>query len=337
VSSIAVIACDHGLGHVRRCVLLSDELGSRGSDVTLLAPTGAVERIRHTVGGPGSETSVVDFATATTPAALRAGETSAVLWHERLPDLDRFDRVVVDTLPEVLAVRGDAILVAQFLWHDVLEDVDETYRARAGALARSASLVIGSEPFAMPAVRELPGFRPVGLHLGRRRSVLDASDRAPEQGSALLIAGGATEASRALLRAVVEDLVRRGPGPWSRVHVDRELVPSRSPAWLIPATHRPEMYDDVAGAVVRPGLGTLTELLARDAWVVCVREDGNAELEHNARVVERSGFGVGQALDVLTAVAQRPQPGGGHHRTELDLDGTQQSADLILAHPGAAA
>ena len=336
MSSVAVIACDHGLGHVRRCVLLSDELSSRGSDVTLLAPAGAVERIRDTAVGSGSHVSVVDFATATTPGALRAGEASATRWHERLPDLDRFDRVVVDTLPEALAIREDAVLIAQFLWHDVLAGVDEAYRARADGLARSAPLVVGSEPFAMPAVKDLPGFRPVGLHAGRGARAGGSPEDAPARGSALLIAGGATQAIQAELRTVVEDLVRRGPTPWDRVHVDRELIPPEPPAWLIPATHRPEMYDEVVAAVVRPGLGTLTELLVRDAWVVCVREDGNAELDYNAQVVERLGFGIGRTTDVLAAVLQRPTTGGGQHKKELDLDGTRQAVDLILAHPGAA-
>jgi len=354
VSHVAVIACDHGLGHVRRCLLVSDELRTRGHDVTLLAPAGAVDRLRAAAPETAPQTAdraplhVVDFATATTPAGLRAGDAATVRWQRRLPPLDRFDRVVGDTLPEVLEIRPDAVLLAQFLWHDVLEGVDRDYRERASAFARTATLVVGSGPFAMPAVRDLPGFRAVGLYAGPADTTVRA---VRHDATALLIAGGATDALRAPLGALVADLAGSAhdthdapdapdaPGGWSRVHVDRELLPSGPPAWMTAATHTSEMYDEVGAAVVRPGLGTLTELLVRRARIACVREEGNAELAHNAAAVVRLGRGadLGAAggltwravAAALAAPPTGPPPGSGP-----GPDGVRQAVDLILAHPG---
>jgi hypothetical protein len=315
VTDVAIVACDHGLGHVRRCVLIAEALRAEGATVTLLAPEGAAARVRRSLGLPSSNgVQDVVFATRTSPEALRRGDPEATRWEERLPDVSRYDRVVADTLPEALTVRPDAVIVAQFLWHDVIDGVDDAYRRRAEALlagtAAGAPTVIGSEPFAMPAVRALRGFRPVGLHTVRPSDPAEAATERPGRppGLDLLIAGGTTPTLDGPLRALVAGLVARvergagtgGPGPFRTVHVDRALLPDGStgvgrPDWLREAEHTPALYDALAVAVIRPGLGTLTELLARGVAINCVYEGGNAEVAHNAAVVARLGA-VGQDL-----------------------------------------
>jgi hypothetical protein len=333
VSTVAIIACDHGLGHVRRSVLNAEALHRAGAQVTLFAPVTAVGRVRSTLElDTRTEVEVVDFATETSPAALRAAAPRTVRWHERLPDLAGFDRVVADTLPEVLEHRPDAILVAQFLWHDVLEGIGAAARQRALELAGRAHLVIGSAPFAMPTVRALPGFHEVGLHV--RATPVGSNERVGED---LLIAGGATDALRADLRELVVAIVRNGPGSFRRIHVDVELMPVDPPSWLRPAEHTSAMYDVLRAAVVRPGLGTVSELLARGARIHCVREPGNAELEHNARVVSDLGAGTDHgapSIELATALdhAITDPVGSEAQRAGLRFDGADRTAETVLSH-----
>lgn len=335
MSAVAIIACDHGLGHVRRSVLNAEALQRAGAEVTLLAPAAAVARIRTALElGNRTSVEVLDFATETSPAALRAALPRTTRWHERLPDLGRFDHVIVDTLPEVLELRPDAVLVAQFLWHDALDGIDPEVRRRTSELAGRAHLVIGSVPFVMPAVRALPGFHAVGLHV--RDTLLEPAGSGG--GRDLLIAGGATDALREGLRDLVEALVRRGPGPFGAVHVDAEVMPSGAPSWLRRAEHTPAMYDALQAAVIRPGLGTLTELLARRVHVHCVREPGSTELAHNTRVVVELGVGddlgvpraelAGRIVDGRGAVHDGSDP-----RTGLRFDGGMRTAELVLQGP----
>jgi hypothetical protein len=344
VSSVAIIACDHGLGHVRRCVLNAEALHRAGAEVTLMAPADAVARVHRSLElAPASHVRLVDFATETTLAGLRAGAPRTLRWHDRVPDLARFDHVVVDTLPEVIELRPDAVLVAQFLWHDVLDGIAQPMRARAADLVRRARLVIGSAPFAMPAVRALPGFVEVGLHLPdtvARDRVEPSAEGTGVDGQDLLVTGGTTDALRAPLAGLVAGLVRTGPGPFRAVHVDAELLPSDPPSWLRPAVHTPAMYDGLRVAVVRPGLGTVTELLARDVRILCVREPGNAELAHNAGVVVELGAGEdlgapdGERSDqILAALLRTPVDGvmGRRAGVALRFDGASRTAELVLA------
>lgn len=336
MTQVALIACDHGLGHVRRAVLVAEALASMGASVDLLAPAGAADRARRSSGtGRSPQVVDVDFATLTTPQGLRSGDPATARWEERLPVLDGYDRVVCDTLPEVLARRPDAILLAQFLWHDVLDGVDGAVAERATGLAASARLVIGSEPFAMPAVRELHGFSPVGLHAAPMR---------PRSSDArgLLISGGTTRVLVAVLRAFVGALAARGPGAFTQVLVDAELLPDRPPDWMIEMDHTPPTYERLAAALIRPGLGTMTELIGRGVPFWCIREAGNSELAHNAAVAQRFGLGVDLGVlngrdetadaTVLEHVADGPPSGPAeHHVTPVRLDGALRTAELVLA------
>lgn len=338
MSAVAVIACDHGLGHVRRSVLNAEALRRAGADVTLLAPAAAVQRVRAGLGlEDRSDVTVLDFATETSPLALRAAAPRTVRWHERLPDLSHFDRVVVDTLPEVLEHRPDATLVAQFLWHDVIPGIEPPIRRRSLALAERARLVIGSAPFAMPSVRALPGFREVGLHRGEQ------SERAVDTDARdLLIAGGATDALSDALCMVVDALLGIGPGRYRNVHVDDALLPVDPPPWLRVATHTPAMYDALRAAVVRPGLGTVTELLARGVPIHCVREADNAELAHNAGVIVGLGAGLDHGFPVAALAASLLDERGDPTADAVDaadaasadplrFDGADRTADLVLS------
>jgi len=133
-----------------------------------------------------------------------------------------------------------------------------------------------------------------------------------------------------------------GPGGTRHVHVDRELLPDDPPDWMSVATHSPAMYDEIAAAVVRPGLGTLTELLMRDARIVCVREEGNSELAHNAAAIVELGRGhdVGTATELLWGrigprLALRDPSTGRPDSARPDHHGTRRAVDLILAGSGA--
>lgn len=302
MTRVALIACDHGLGHVRRMMLVAEELAEADADVTLLAPLDAVVRIRRSFAPDAAEPGepsfrVHPFATLTTPEALRTGDPMATAWEQRLPDLSGFDRVVCDTLPEVVAVRPDALLVAQFLWHDVLEGVDGAYRTRASALSVAARVVAGSTTFAMPAVRELPGFEGVGLF------VRPGTSRPASPGQDLLVSGGSTSVIERPLRALVERLAEVGPGRYATVHVDAHLLGSFTPAWMRPAVHDAAMYDALGAALVRPGLGAVTELVVRGIPVWTVREAGNTELAYNAAVLaaEEAGVDLGALTDAVPA------------------------------------
>jgi len=283
----AIVVCDHGLGHVRRCALMAKEREKTVEKVTLFAPRASVERLQRAVPSIAGLT-VSDFATRTTPERVRGGLPVVIEWLDRLPNLDGFDNVICDNLPEILARRPDAIISAQFFWHDVIEGAAQDYAEYCEELLDSHKpTVIGCELFAMDAVREQPGFKPVGLY--QIPELVAAAKATPiEHRTDLLVTGGTTTAVREQLREVINDLLQNGPGEYRRVHIDPELLPDNAPDWMVRADFSVGMYCRLKAAICRPGLGTVTDLITVDARITPLFEKRNAELQHNADVISNN-------------------------------------------------
>lgn len=288
--STAIIVCDHGLGHVRRCALMAKELEKQDKNVTLFAPRASVERLQRALPSTAG-LKVHDFATHTRPVRIREGLPGAVLWLDRLPDLDGFDTVICDNLPEILARRPDATLSAQFFWYDVVDGAARDYAAYCEEmLERHRPIVIGCDLFAMDVVRSQPGFQPVRLYAAPE-FIAAARETRPEERTDLLVTGGTTPAVRAQLKGMIEELLREGSGPFERVHVDPELLPENAHEWMVKADFTVAMYRRLSAAICRPGLGVLTDLLTVGARPFVIYEDGNAEMQHNAEVLDVYGLG----------------------------------------------
>jgi hypothetical protein len=264
---------------------MAKEREKTGEQVTLFAPLGSVERLQRAVPSIGGLT-VSDFATQTTPDRVREGLPAVIQWLDRLPDLDHFDRVICDNLPEILARRPDAMISAQFFWHDVIEGAPTDYAEYCEELLdRHKPTVIGCELFAMDAVRKQPGFRPVGLY--QIPELVAAAKATPmEHRTDLLVTGGTTPAVREQLRKVIGDLLQNGPGEYRRVHVDAALLPKNAPDWIVKADFTLGMYCQLRAAICRPGLGVVTDLLTMGSKIYPIYENENAEMLHNAKSLQ---------------------------------------------------
>jgi hypothetical protein len=100
----------------------------------------------------------------------------------------------------------------------------------------------------------------------------------------------------------------------------------------------------VAAALVRPGLGIVTDLLWHGVPVACVRETGNAELEHNASALVRLGAGLdlgrlgGAAVAEAAVLAGRLEGLGDLGRPDVtDGAGPPAGGSVTLGFDGAAA
>ena len=260
---------------------MAKEREKTGEQVTLFAPRASVERLQRAVPSIAGLT-VSDFATRTTQERVREGLPVVIEWLDRLQNLDGFDTVICDNLPEILARRADAIISAQFFWHDVIEGASREYAEHCEELLeRHKPTVIGCEPFAMDAVRRQPGFQPVGLY---QIPELVAAAKATliEYRTDLLVTGGTTPAVREQLRKVIDDLLQNGPGEYRQVHVDPELIPENAPDWMVIADFSVSMYCRLKAAVCRPGLGVVTDLMTVGARIFPIYEEANSETKHNA-------------------------------------------------------
>lgn len=312
MKKIAIIACDNGLGHVRRCYLTGLEFVRLGHAVDLFAPQHKFKKFVDLFESH-PHLKNINFSTGTTAESLRAGDPIATHWYERLPDMKNYDVVISDNLPEILYVRRDAVLSGHFFWHDVLDEIPKSYRRSSKELIeRYKPIVIASELFASDAVRSCRGYIPVGLYFYGDQN-RDAAD-----GDALLVTGGSTPALRAELQTLVTSFFLEKPQGFSVVFVDTDLLPPESdtlspalPSWIKEATYDTEMYKRTRVAICRPGIGTITDLLQHGGIPICVYEPDNREVAENARRLHEMDLGF-NVVDVRKAWDWVPRRSEGH-------------------------
>lgn len=256
-----------------------------GEKVTLFAPRAYVQRLQRAIPYT-TGLRVNDFSTYTSPVRFRQSLSQAVEWLERLPNLDDFETVICDNLPEILARRPDATLSAQFFWHGVINDAALEYADYCEQLlTKYKPKIIGCELFAMDAVRKQPGFKSVGLY--KNPELIAATNAtSQEERTDLLVTGGTTPTLRKKLQPTIKKLLNNGPGPYKYIHIDPELMPKAPPHWILPADFSISMYCKLKAAICRPGLGVITDLITVGASIYPIYESNNLEMEHNSRILE---------------------------------------------------
>lgn len=313
------MACDNGLGHMRRVAAVRHELARQGADVTVMARQDLAARFG---------VRAVHFETCTSAESFRCGDERAIHWHTRLPNLDSFDVVVSDNLPEVLHLRIDAVLMGSFLWHLVIEGTQEEYvRSVRQLLAARRPVMIGTALFASDELRNVTRFHDAGLFC--RPPVF------PREGKDLLISCGRSGLCEDAVKEGVAELLKRGRGPFEAIHVEPTLVPPNAPPWMLKADFGARMYARLRAAVVRPGVGTLTELIQAGCPAFCFYEDGNREMSGNAARIESAGLGfdcssVEHAIDRAFAHGEHPQKVS--RLPQASFGGAARAASLILSY-----
>lgn len=306
---------------------LSHALKDRGTSPVVFAPKRDVERLSliYSVEVP----EIVDFQSRT--AYEHWLEDDQECWTSELPVLDDYDEVVSDNLIEVLTLRPDAWLSGTFFWHKALPNIPQQKIQRAeDLLSQHNPRLIASKLFATPYLGEKTKLFNVGLY------TLGTSDGGTGQGDILISCG---KGGKALfdLKVLLESLVGRPqPGPFT-VWVEPILYLEEMPSWIRPASFTPAMYSRLAAAVIRPGIGTLTDCLAVGARLFLFYEPGNLEMKANANKIKEHKFGDvfcsineswGAALKFLNANKnKRPL---NKNAKKLNFNGAAQAADILL-------
>ena len=279
-----IIACDHGLGHIRRSLILAKEWEAKDYKVTVIASERSIKRIVEKsplLKGVDS----IDFNTSTTYELYKSSHEEIISWLKRLPDLRKYNKVISDNMPEILSVREDAIISSQFFWHKIVKGVNNDYQEYCERLLdKHEPIIIGCKIFAMEYIKRRRNYTAHALYktpdLVR---AMKSHDRCKQND--LLITGGSTPILNERLKRIVGELIDKGPGEYQNVHVDPQIMPNNPPHWINKATFTVDMYSRIKKAYCRPGLGVVTDLLTVDAEIIPIYESNNEEMVFNAKII----------------------------------------------------
>lgn len=283
---IAIIICDHGLGHIRRCILLALKRKELSEDITIFAPKKSVKKILLSTGLKLEDIKIHNFLTKTDQNKFRKKLPIILNWLNRLPNLNKFDYIICDNLVEILSIYPNTILSAQFFWHDVIKNVSKEYKNFCEKLLlRYKPKVLGCKIFSMKKIRNLKRYQPIKPYYNPRlqKFVKQTSKKKYQD---LLITGGSTKVLYKEMKKIVKFFLKKRPDKFRNIYVDPQLMPTNNPGWFLEADFSLEMYSNIKAAICRPGLGVLTDLLTIKAKIYPIYEKNNQEMKHNAKILK---------------------------------------------------
>ena len=330
--SIALIACSNGLGHVRRTVLLAEDLSEKGAQVVVFAPLAAVQRIASALNVQ-IKFKISEFQTHTNAEIFRTGNRIGLDWYKHLPCLDDFDLVVSDNLPEILEVRPDAWLSGNFFWHDALPEISSEYKVRANKImADSHPRLLTYGPFSFCANTQ--NVQIVNCSIPIPKYVYKSPIN-----TALLVTCGTGGEAQSQYREFLDELRFEDLQEFSEVFVDPTIIGCESlNGQFARADFSLDMYSRTIAAIGRPGFGLISDSLVNGIRMFSVFEEHNFEMENNARVLVEYGVGSAHAncrnaLDYVTKfLDDRELQFQQKKNTELILNqGLPVAADILLS------
>jgi hypothetical protein len=325
---IALIACNNGYGHIRRVLLLIQSLTKYNDvELTIFAPIDSVVQLckKMNVNIP----NVVDFNTNTNAVNWLNGSCNK--WHETLPSLEMYDVVVSDNLIEILYIRPDAWLLGSFFWHEGIKRFPKKYKKKSKDILRKYNpKMISSKMFTSPYLRDYTELYEVGLFVnnpqkGRENSI-------PKD---LLIAAGLGGEVANSIRKFINSLVQIEDKFFDKLWIDPDLLPKQAPEWMVPATFSEEMYKNISAAIIRPGVGTITDALSYGARICPFYEDNN-EMKNNSHALFSYGLAKDTSSiecawkDALSYISSESERNiHSINVKNIDLNGCNRASELI--------
>lgn len=287
---IAIISCDNGLGHLRRCYLLSLKFANAGDFVTIFAPTIKFLKFQ-TIFGSHENIQNFNFSTGGQRTGSFFQGSSLLDWLDKLPDLKKYNLVISDNLPEILAVRSDAVLSGHFFWHDIYRNVPSYYVDYCKNLIETcAPIVIGAEIFSSTTVKSCKNYKPTGLY------IYGETNFDKEDVDSILVTGGSTSIIQNNLIKLFTEIINDNRFNKYCFYVDRQLLNKTKGKYsdlnnIFIAEYDDLMYRKINYALCRPGVGTLTDLLQNGGYPICLYETENKEMQDNVTGLRAYGLG----------------------------------------------
>lgn len=275
--TINFFACSNGLGHTKRCVDLARKFELEGHNVRVFV--GEEKRKNSLLLSKISRDKIVYVDDPLLLFDFDETEFQTII-NSRIED---DDINIVDTHLELAARLNRKLLLANFLWHEVIACQASFYKAQKLFFEQMKTPIIGHRFFAMPSIQERENFRGYQFPLQKRQTM--------GVSKGLLVSCGASNRAVDVFKAS-KDFINEVSKNFHVIYVDRYLhadIELQHDNVKL-AKFDDDMFDNVNYALIRPGLGTLQELITRQINFDCLFEDGNKEMAHNHNVAVSRGF-----------------------------------------------
>jgi len=323
---IAFVCCDNGLGHIKRSFLFARALADSGIASDIYAPIGKFQRIESILGSHENVNNI-DFSTDINALNVKGDYTDWSQWTTRIPPLDKYKYVISDNLLEIFEIRKDAIISANFLWNMVLNIPGDKYKKYCLHIRENENVVIGSEIFTPGYLKKFLSFNGIGL-----LNTSTDSNALQERGG-VLFAAGKSGLESGFYRRIFQKISTHSIVLQYRKVVDEQFNIQGD---VSTGCFDSKMYSTLRYAFIRPGLGTLNDLLIHGVIPVCVINGNNEELNFNASQVQKYGLGLkiekDSDIDLVLQKLESSRESFIESIKKLNQEGISQFKSIFMSH-----
>lgn len=284
---IALISCNNGLGHLRRLVSLSLFLKKKKLQPTLFAQKNKILKLINLK--KFKSLSVYEYKSKTSMKNLINGE--AYNWEKKLPKLDIFEIIISDNLPDILNIRKDAILSGSFFWHDTLENINKKIKKKhLNLISKYNPTIVHSSLFAYKDMKKYKNIFKVGLF--KLNNINKQKNRKKIKKDLLLSIGlGGNLNNDYNIKLINYLIANKTVFRFDNLWVEPKIYKKSMPKFVKKANYTNQMFRALKLAIVRPGIGTVTELIFNKVPIFCIHEKDNKEMIFNSKIISKNYFG----------------------------------------------
>lgn len=284
---IALISCNNGLGHLRRLVSLYLFFKKKKLQPTLFAEKQKILKLINLK--QIKSLSVYEFKSKTSMKNLINGE--AYNWEKKLPNLDIFEIIISDNLPDILDIRKDTILSGSFFWHDTLENINKKIKKKHMSLiSKYNPTIVSSNLFTNTSMKKYQNIIHVGLF--KLNNYILKKNRKRSKKDLLISIGLGGNLNNDFTIKLINYLIANKPSfRFENLWVEPKIYKKSMPKFVKKADYSNKMFSTLKLAIVRPGIGTVTELIYNKVPIFCVHEKDNKEMIFNSKIISQNFFG----------------------------------------------
>lgn len=298
MKKVAVIVCNNGLGHIKRILwLLSLFYKTFPSKIQADIFVNS-EKLKYfpSITNYFNENKYrISFSNISTDSVNYEEEFLSKYKNH----LESADYIWSDNLIFPLKYRKEVFLTGSFLWLDVIDDVNVAKREEE-ILLENHSVMIANKYFATPNVKSLTKFTGVGMY---EYFTFHISEDFSHK---ILLSCGKSRSANIFFKKYIPVLKK-----------EIKKIPSNIEVFIEPdyyqhfcgaenikkANFSEEMFSCISAAAIRPGIGTICDVLLKGGRIFSFFEDNHFEINYNAEVLEKLGVGK-KCQNVTEALAQ---------------------------------
>jgi len=322
MKNVALIACSNGYGHTRRILCISNAFRDIGFNTVLFAELEKVKKLSKIMGI--SCPTTIDFNTKT-DIKFQLNE-NIPNWIYKIQNLDDFDYVISDNLLEILELRKDSIISGSFLWHMALLDYPKNKKLYYQKIIEKHEPKIFSSSFFTPGyLRDYKNLYEVGLfNLGKKNKKKEN----------ILISTGNGSNANLISKTFIKDISEK-PKPKfiNKLYIEPNIYNEYLPEWIKPAKYNIDMYSSLSAAIIRPGVGTVTDCIVNNVRMFCFYEEKNLEMKSNSIKIQNSNLGLNSVKIKKAwenAIEWNQSKIGLNGFNNIDLNGSKSMVEIIL-------